>query len=325
MSRRVHVRDLAAVAVALALAACSGTAPTTSGTGSGKSVAMLNPFANPFQTDIARGGKALAEKNGVTFSSLNFAANSQTEAQYVSDVISKKVNVVIYGANDPNIALANIKKIREAGIHVVCFDSCIEPNLIPQYVKGFVTSDNTALGRVTGEQAAEYIKTKLNGKAKIAFVTCDSQTVCRERHDAQVKALEAVQTTVVDNQVAIESDKVKAVTEGILQAHPDLDMIITDGLPQTEGATAAIRNLGKKVVVFGMDITPAIAQDLLATDNILQVAVGQDGIKMGEISTQMALDVLNGKDPSPASVLIEGKVYSRANQADVQAYLNSAK
>jgi simple sugar transport system substrate-binding protein len=220
--------------------------------------------------------------------------------------------------------LANIKRILDAGIPVVCFDSCIDPSLLSQYVKGFVTSDNTALGKTTGEQAAEYIKTTLGGKAKIAFVTCDSQTVCQERHAAQVKALEGLDVEVVDNQVAIESDKVKAVTESILQAHPDLNMIITDGLPQTEGTTAAIRNLKKDVVVFGMDMTPAIAQDLLADDNILQVAVGQDGIGMGTIATQMALDVFDGKTPNPSTVLIPGHVYSRADPADVQSYLDSA-
>jgi simple sugar transport system substrate-binding protein len=254
---------------------------------------------------------------------LYFNLNRQRENEYVSDLITKKVDLIIYGANDPNIALANFKRIQAANIPIVCFDTCIEPSLMSQYVKGFVTSDNEGLGTTIGQAAAAYIKSKLNGKASVAFVTCDSQQVCGVRHAAISKALEPVQVNVVANQVALTSDQVKTTCEGILTAHPDLDIVITDGLAMTVGCVAAIANLKKHTVVFGMDITSAIAQDVIAPDGILQATVGQDGIKMGQIAMQMAVDALNHKAIDPPTVLVPGKLYSRANPEDAKAYLKA--
>jgi simple sugar transport system substrate-binding protein len=167
------------------------------------------------------------------------------------------------------------------------------------------------------------MRSKLNGKASIAFVTCDSQQVCGSRHAAINSALQGLQTQVVADQVALTADQVKSTCEGILTAHPDLDMFINDGLSMTVGCTAAVANLKRKTVVFGMDITTAIAQDVLAPDNILQATVGQDGLKMGSISMQMAVDSLHSKPVDPANVLIPGKLYSRDNPQEAQAYVNA--
>jgi simple sugar transport system substrate-binding protein len=304
---------------------CAPSAPAGSpgAPGGQQKVAMLNPLANQFQSDIVKGARELAQKNNIEFSDLNFNTNSQTEAQFVADLITKKVNVIIYGVNDPKIALNNMQRIKDAGIKVVCFDSCLEENVQQQFVEGFATSDNADMGKQTGMLAADYIRTKLGGKAKIAFVTCDVVLVCRMRSEQQKKALEGLDIKIVADQIANTPDAVKTTSEGILQANPDLDMFITDGLSMTVGTVAAVRNLRTKTVVFGMDITSAIAQDLLASDGILQASVGQDGIKQGTVAMQMAIDALGGKKPSPFQVLIPGIVYKRDNPQLAQDFINS--
>jgi simple sugar transport system substrate-binding protein len=304
---------------------CAPSAPAGSpgAPGGQQKVAMLNPLANQFQSDIVKGARELAQKNNIEFSDLNFNTNSQTEAQFVADLITKKVNVIIYGVNDPKIALNNMQRIKDAGIKVVCFDSCLEENVQQQFVEGFATSDNADMGKQTGMLAADYIRTKLGGKAKIAFVTCDVVLVCRMRSEQQKKALEGLDIKIVADQIANTPDAVKTTSEGILQANPDLDMFITDGLSMTVGTVAAVRNLRTKTVVFGMDITSAIAQDLLASDGILQASVGQDGIKQGTVAMQMAIDALGGKKPSPFQVLIPGIVFKRDNPQLAQDFINS--
>lgn len=314
-----------ACSVLFVAVSCAPSAPAGSpgAPGGQQKVAMLNPLANQFQSDIVKGARELAQKNNIEFSDLNFNTNSQTEAQFVADLITKKVNVIIYGVNDPKIALNNMQRIKDAGIKVVCFDSCLEENVQQQFVEGFATSDNADMGKQTGMLAADYIRTKLGGKAKIAFVTCDVVLVCRMRSEQQKKALEGLDIKIVADQIANTPDAVKTTSEGILQANPDLDMFITDGLSMTVGTVAAVRNLRTKTVVFGMDITSAIAQDLLASDGILQASVGQDGIKQGTVAMQMAIDALGGKKPSPFQVLIPGIVYKRDNPQLAQDFINS--
>jgi simple sugar transport system substrate-binding protein len=324
--RRPLARYLLASLVAVLVAAGCGGSSSSGGGGSGGktyTVAMLHGLSNQFQTDIGKGAADVASKNGITFQQLYFNLNAQRESEYVSDLITKKVDLIIYGANDPNVALTNFKRIQAAHIPIVCFDTCVDPTLMPQYVKGFVTSDNPGLGNTIGQAASSYIKSKLNGKATVAFVTCDSQQVCGSRHAAITTALQGVQTQVVADQVALTADQVKSTCEGILTAHPDLDMFINDGLAMTVGCTAAVANLKRKTVVFGMDITTAIAQNVLAPDNILQATVGQDGVKMGGLSMQMAVDSLHNKPVDPANVLIPGKLYSRDNPQEAQAYVKA--
>jgi ABC-type sugar transport system substrate-binding protein len=320
--------SISVVVVVLVAGACSSSNKTTGGSaGCDKTytVAMLHGLANQFQSDIGKGAASLGSRNCIKFQQLYFNLNSQRENAYVSDLITKQVDLIIYGANDPNIALVNFKRIKAAGIPIVCFDTCIEPSQMPQYVKGFVTSDNSQLGTTIGQEASDYIKSKLNGSATVAFVTCDSQQVCGVRHKAIDAALAAagVNAQVVGNQVALTSDEVKTTCEGILTAHSDLDLFITDGLAMTVGCTAAVANLKRSAKVFGMDITSAIAQDVLAPDDVLQATVGQDGIKMGTIAMQMAIDALKSKPIQPFTVLIPGKLYSRADPGPVQDYLNS--
>jgi sugar transport system substrate-binding protein len=300
-----------------------GYPPITSAQTAEPKVAILHGLANQFQSDIGTGAAQVAKENNIEFQELYFNLNSQRENEYVSDLITKKVDLIIYGANDANIALANFKRIQAAKIPIVCFDTCIEPSLMPQYVVGFVTSDNEGLGTTIGRAAADYIKTKFGGKASVAFVTCDTEQVCGVRHAAINKALESVQVQVVANQVALSADQVKTTCEGILTAHPDLNIVITDGLAMTVGCVAAIANLKRPTVVFGMDITSAIAQDLLSSNGVLQATIGQDGTKMGQIAMQMAVDTLNHKTINPPTVLVPGKLYTRANSQDAETYLSS--
>ena len=325
--RRPLLSAVAAVAIVLFVGGCGSSSNNTSSGGCSKkyTVGILHGLANQFQSDIGKGAADIASQNCVTVQELYFNLNSQRENEYVTDLITRKVNLIIYGANDPNVALVNFKRIQAASIPIVCFDTCIAPDLMPQYTKGFVTSDNPGLGTTIGQAAANYIRSKLNGKATVAFVTCDSQEVCGTRHSAISAALQGLQIQQVADQVALSADQVKTTCEGILTANPNLDMIINDGLAMTVGCTAAVANLHKSTVVFGMDITSAIAQDVLTANGPLQATVGQDGIKMGQVAMQMAVDVLNNKSIAQPNVLIPGKLYSRDNPQDVQAYLDTHK
>jgi sugar transport system substrate-binding protein len=322
-------RGLVAIAAAALFAAGCGsddeegaTAAKNGADGAeGKKVVMIAPFANPFQTSVRRGAEAVAADNGVEMTYLNFNANSQLETQHVNDAITQDPDLVIYGANDAKVSLAGFRRISDAGIPIVCFDTCIEPAEQPKYTEAFVTSDNAQLGDLSGTAAAEYIESELGGSATIAFITCNTQSACRDRFATQTEALGAIEYEEVANQVAVESDKVKQTAEGIVQANPDLDMIVTNGLPQTEGAAAAVTNLGSDAVVFGMDMTSSVAQALLEEGGPLQATVGQDGTEIGTISMQLAVDILNGKPPTEFDHLVPGTPYSRSDPAAVEEFL----
>jgi simple sugar transport system substrate-binding protein len=292
----------------------------------GKTVGIIAPLANPFQTAMRNAAESVADKNGVDVIYLNTNLNTQKESAYVGDLINRKVDAVIFGAIDAKASLAGFKRLQAAGIPIVCFDTCIEDDLQQQYTEAFVTSNNGQLGTTSGEDAANWIKENVKGqKAKLAYVTCNTQSVCRNRWDAQVKALESAPHDVVADQVALESDAVKRTVEGILQANPDLDLIVTNGTPQTEGVTAAVSNMNKDVAIFGIDITEPIANALLDPNGPLESTLGQDGNALGTKMMEVTLEVLQGKKPSPFLSEIDGTIYSKDDPEKVEEYLASIK
>lgn len=302
-----------------------GATAATDGQGAeGKTVAVIAPFANPFQAEIRRGAEEVAEANGVEMIYLNFDADSEQEFSHVQDVINRDVDAVIYGANDAEVSLAGFRRIKNAGIPVICFDTCVVEEQQQELTEAFVTSDNQQLGTLAGEAAADWINENVDGTASVGFVTCNTQSVCRERFDAQLEALDAADYEEVANQVAVESDKVLTTTEGILQANPDLDVIVTDGLPQTEGGVAAINRLKRGTVLFGMDMTERIARDLLDKDGPLQAAVGQDGVAIGRQMMELAVGILNGEEPEKFLYEIPGTLYTKDDPEAVRNWLDQA-
>ena len=66
-------------------------------------------------------------------------------------------------------------------VPIRCFNTCLDEADNEDFAKGFVTSDQQALGTSTGEAAAKYIQTELGGKAVVAMLTCETFEACKVR------------------------------------------------------------------------------------------------------------------------------------------------
>ncbi len=102
---------------------------------------------------------------------------------------------------------------------------------------------------------------------------------------------------MVADQAGWLADKAQPVSEAMLQAHPDINVLWA----ANEGGTVAHANavktlgLGGEVFVFGTDMNNQMGQMLQAPDDILQGVTGQAPYQMGYDSLAAALDVLGGK------------------------------
>ena len=144
----------------------------------------------------------------------------------------------------------------------------------------------------------KFITEELGGKAKVGLLNCDQFEGCPPRKEgflAQLKALPGVE--VVADQAGWLADKAQPVSEAMLQAKPDINILWA----ANEGGTVAHANavktlgLGGKVFVFGTDMNNQMGQMLQAKDDILQGVTGQAPYQMGYDSLASALDVLAGK------------------------------
>ncbi len=349
MTRTLWVRRVALLAVAgLVASACGGSASpspsapaaataaaataaaaTAAANLAGKKVGVVELYNNPYWVDAERGIKEIADPLGITLNTLNSDGNPQTQTTNVTNLISAQVDGMIIGPVDPVSAVADLQRIKDVGITAVCGDSCAPADQAEALAIGWSTSAGSDLGKGVGKAAATYIKDKLGGKATIAQVVCNSLgSVCQVRYDAIMAELKAVpDAKVVAEQDAFQTEKAQPKVVDMLTANPDVNVIVTNNQGGTEGAVAAVKQLGLagKVVVFGIDMTNVAANYLLEEPAILMYAVGQDSYNVGREAMKMLVANWKGEAIPQFKVIVPVQEFPRVDVDAINKYLADHK
>ena len=298
--------------VAVILAACGGTAPTQA-PAAPATQAPAEPTEAPeapadaqlliagvvFQSDtfmqtVQAGMQASDDKAGADMILGNTDNKLYKEASLIDDYITRGVKAIVITPISADGSVAALKKAKDAGITIICFNTCVSDATIPS---GFLVTKNEDLGIKSGEAAVKFITDKLGGKAKVGLLNCDQFEGCPPRKEgflAELKALPGVE--VVADQAGWLADKAQPVSEAMLSANPDINVLWA----ANEGGTVAHANavktqgLGGKVFVFGTDMNNQMGQMLQASDDILQGVTGQAPYQMGYDALNAALEVLGG-------------------------------
>ncbi len=251
--------------------------------------------SDTFMQTVQAGMQAAADKLGAEMIMGNTDNKLDKEASMIDDYITRGVKAIVITPISADGSIAALKKAKEAGITIFCFNTCVNDPTIPS---GYLVTKNADLGDKSGAAAVKFITEKLGGKAKVGILNCDQFEGCPPRKEgflAQLKALPGVE--VVADQAGWLADKAQPVSEAMLQANPDINILWA----ANEGGTVAHANavktlgLGGKVFVFGTDMNNQMGQMLQAPDDILQGVTGQAPYQMGYDSLAAALDVLGGK------------------------------
>lgn len=318
-----------AVALGLALTGCSGTAGSSGATGADKplKIGLIMLQGDTYYQGIQSGLESAVKADGgqvVTGLSNNDPA---TENQVAQNMIQAGVDAVLMQPTADQASIATMKAIKNAGIKLICYGNCVGPTTDPSLVDGVIQSDNTALGTGTGTVAAAYAKDKLGGQVNLAILNCDIASACKLRKAGFLDEMkkQGVDVNIVTDQEGYLVDKATPVATDILTAHPNVDMIWASNEGGTAGATIAVKQAGKKVPVFGTDISTQLAQFVLADDNVLQATTGQDPVGTAQGAYKMAKVAIDGKKNDPHSVELPGIVYDRANPKTTNDFLASNK
>ncbi|MCC7162793.1 MAG: substrate-binding domain-containing protein [Anaerolineae bacterium] len=252
--------------------------------------------SDTFMQTVQAGMQAAADKNGNVEMLLGNTENKlDKEASMIDDYITRKVSAIVITPISADGSVAALKKAKDAGITIVCFNTCVNDKSIPS---AFLVTKNEDLGTKSGEAAAKFIQDKLGGKAKIGILNCDQFEGCPPRKEgflAQVKTLPGVE--VAADQAGWLADKAQPVSEAMLQANPDINVLWAANEGGTVAHANAVKTLGLagKVFVFGTDMNNQMGQMLMADDDILQGVTGQAPYQMGYDSLMAALAVLDGQ------------------------------
>jgi ribose transport system substrate-binding protein len=145
---------------------------------------------------------------------------------------------------------------------------------------GYIKWADQAAGKEMGTLVAQHINDKLGGKADVGFLTWTNLQVVTDRIESTREAiLAALPQTKFYEANAVNAPGALTATQSMLQAHPDLKVIICCSDDAALGARAGYKNSGLSVdniFIGGFDGSKQNLELLKAKDPYLQASAAID-------------------------------------------------
>lgn len=305
--RRQFLVGAVGLLAATGLSACSCGSTSKSGGGSAaaggsrKTVAFAQPdttFAGyPL---LLSGAQQEARQRGYTV--LQSHANAKLDAQ-VSEIntwIGQKIGGIIVLPLDNAAMGPLIKKAHSADVKFLDYSDKALPG-----TDGWVIFDNLQGAKQVGDYAAAWVNKTLGGQAKVALLTHDIQQTGKDRINGSLAALKqgAPNVQVVARQEGVLSAQVLPVFQSMLQAHPDINVVLCiadDGALGAERAfmqTNPAKDRQDKVFIAGFDGTVPVFEKIVS-GSVIRATGALDLIKIGSSSVEATTNAIEGKQPT---------------------------
>lgn len=304
MGIRSILLTAASAMLALGLAATSGEAQD-----SGFKIMMTPKWTGfPYFEAAARGGKAAADELGDEFVYAGADhADVTLQVETIQNFLTQKPNAIVLAAIDLNAVAPVLKEARDMGIVVTTFDADAAPDARDMF-----------FNQLSYQQAA---KTMLDCAlmdapegGEVAFVAASSTS---PNHSAHIKYMNEYIANdpaykifkVVDTQYANDDDaKSYDVAVNLMQAHPNLKVIISSSAVSVPAAARAISASGKvgQVYATGFALPDAIKSYL--KDDSQKCFALWNPYELGYLATYATHLKLAGKlDLTPGTTFEAGK------------------
>ncbi|MCK9286640.1 MAG: sugar ABC transporter substrate-binding protein [Sphaerochaetaceae bacterium] len=258
---------------------------------------MVHDLGNPFWATQAKGATDKAKELGVKLTVIDLQVDAAKEISTWENLITAKVDGIMISCVDEEASKAYCQKAQAAGIKVM---ATVHPLA---GADGSLANDEYNYGFLAGEVAGTFIKEKLGGKAKFALLANDATAFVIPRIDGVRDGIlsQAPNAVLVARQDAFQTDTGLAVTESLLQAHPDLAVIGCLNDDGALGAYEAMRAAGKdpeKVCITGTDgITQAL--ELIKAGSMLRASVSMAPYESGKAEMDILYKLIKGLPVEP--------------------------
>ena len=256
-ARRIVVLTLVLVLAGMTAAVAGGKGEAAEADGF-RVAFMVHDLGNPFWATQAKGATDMAEELGVQITVIDLQVDAAKEISTWENLITSKVDGIMISCVDEKASHEYCKKAQEAGIKVM---AAVHPL---DGADGSLYNDEFHYGYLAGVEAGKFINEKLGGEAKFALLAADCTPFVIPRTDGIRDGIlsEAPNAVCVGRQDAFQTDKGMAVTESLLQAHPDLAVIGCLNDDGALGAYEAMAAAGKDPDMVCITGTDGIAQAL---------------------------------------------------------------
>ena len=241
---------------------------------------------------IGAGIEAQAKELGIDYSLLAPQSGSDINGQMsmLQDVIGQDVDMIILSTHDENAAAPLVKQAVDKGIEVIIVNSDILT--FPTPVHGVVGYSQRNAQKAIGQYAVDLAAGQ---EMKVGMILGQPGWHATERSEGFLEGIAGASNFEVvaklDGQWNVEGGNQAAMD--MLQAHPEINMIVAGNDYEIMGAQKAAEALGRDDIIFlGNDGDTACLEEINA--GTIKATANTTPFVMGQIAMQVAIDGLNG-------------------------------
>src|SRR5471032_154032 len=249
---------------------------------------------------------------------------------------------VLLANNDPRKMIEQVQAFRKASIGAVVASPVDPPSLSrslqhviwsgayvgtvgPPPATSLLNAPQYLTGKVLGDAAATYIRTKLGGKAKVVLLTHDSLQFLAPRFVAMRDSLKSIAGAEIVADLSpqtVNNEGGAAAMRTILLAHPSVDVVLGADTVVL-GALGALRAAGKArpdQFLGGIDGEPEAVAEITKGNGPYKASIALSSPVFGYAMGEHAADWLEGKSVPQAMDVLPSALNS-GNLAQYEADL----
>ena len=251
----------------------------------GRSVALIvKSTGSEFFLSVFAGAQAAATEYNLELTIAGPETEEDYEAQnrMIAEAVEAGAEAIVFSAIDYERNAAAIDHAAQQGVQIVSIDSGVGSAQVRTYIG---TDNYAALAGV-------------EGPLNVGVVNYDEATANgQERERGAVEALAEsgrARITAVVNTLT-EAGQAQADTAGLLQAHPEINVLMAFNEPTSVGAARAVHAMGRSEDLFfvGFDSNVATIDGL--QDGCVDALIVQNPYAMGYLGVESAYRLLSGQ------------------------------
>jgi ribose transport system substrate-binding protein len=204
-----------------------------------RALAFAQDNARDFMQGVSRGLAAAAKDRGLTYQAM-LADNDIGRMVTQVDLLQKaQTGGVVAAPVDPAALAPHLQRLIWNGSYV--------GTVVPPPAVSLLNAPQYLTGKALGDTASNYIRTRLNGRARVVLLTHDSMQFLSPRFAAMRDSLNALPGVTIVADISphtVNKEGGEAMMRNILLAHPDIDVVLGADTVVL-GALAAVRAAGK--------------------------------------------------------------------------------
>jgi ribose transport system substrate-binding protein len=268
------------------------TAKTALGSKSFIGIVACNS-SSEYHATVPKAAQASADKLGLRIEVFDSETKADRQIAAIENFVSKGAQAIAVCAIDPKVVEKAVKEAAAQGVYMLQYAG---RDLAVNGIS--ISIEDADLGCAAGQIAGDFVMKEKNGQAVVALLDYPSLPNVVERANQIEACLKqtAPDAKIVGRYLGGTPENGLTSLENALQAHPDIDVVVSINDAGAFGAIKALEAAGKDpqtTIVVGID-ADAQAKDLIKQGKFYRGTVDTSPGLTGELVVNAVIKLLSG-------------------------------